>query len=77
MMVAESVDLEGIDRAEFGMIVDGMALEGGFDLGGEAVAASGEAVGAVDGAQNLGRLAERANGEEVRRNEVWEDRGVV
>ena len=77
MVVAEPVDLECIDLAEFGMIVDGVALKGTIDFGCEAVAASGEAVGAVDGAQNLGRLAERAYSEEVRRNEVGEDRGVV
>lgn len=58
MMVAEPVDLEGIDRAEFGMIVDGVALKSGFDLGGEAVAALREAVVMVYRAQNLGCLAE-------------------
>lgn len=75
--VAEAVYLEGVDFAIFGVVIDGMLLEGSLYLVGKSDAASGKGGLLVDSAEDFGGLAEARHGHEVGRHEILECGGVV
>lgn len=76
-MIAEAVNLESVDLAELGMVIDGILMEGRIHLVGEAAAAGGEVGVMVDGLEDFGGLAERADGEEIGGDEELQGSGVV
>ena len=77
LTVAVSVHLEGVDLAEFGMVVGGVFLQGRLHLVGQRPALGGHLRPAVHLRENLGGLAQRRHGEEIRRHEEQEGRRIV
>ena len=76
-LVAETVDFEGVDLTIFRVVVHGIFLQGGLYLLSQVGALPGQRFVVVDGAQNLGRLPQRGDGEEVGGDEELEGGGVV
>ena len=76
-MVAESVNLESINSAEFRMIICCMFLKGCFNLVGQGGAFGGKIRLPVNLLENLCSLAERSHGKEIRRDKELERGSVV
>ena len=74
---SETVHLEGVDFSELRMLDHGVFLQGLFHLVGQRRALGGKLPLAVHRRQDLGGLAQRRDGHEVRRHEESEGRGVV
>ena len=77
LRAAETVDLEGVDFSELRMLHDSVLLQCPGHLVGQRRALGGKLPLAVHRRQDLGGLAQRRDGHEVRRHEESEGRGVV
>ena len=75
--VAVTVDLEGVDRPVFGMVVGGVFLERRLHLGSQFGALGSQGGLSVDFGQDFGSLAQRSHGKEIRRHEKEERRRIV
>ena len=75
--VAEAVDFKSIDRPVLGMFHRRIFVQGFLHLVGQGAAFAGQGFLAIDGFEDLGRLAQRSHREEVGGDQEEEGRGIV